>query len=140
MGRLSECDLLIVDDEPNFRLSLEDYFKQKMPGIRIKLAEDGVEAYKLALKFRPRIIWTCVRMPRMSGLELIELIRENPDTRSTKIIVFTALHSGETKNRAFALGASAYLYKGDYSQLEEGAEIVANFLKMRISPLPGNDV
>ena len=35
-----KCDLLIVDDEPNFRPGLEGYFKQKMPGIKTKLAED----------------------------------------------------------------------------------------------------
>lgn len=82
MERVHECDVLVVDDEPNFRLFLEDYFKQKMPGIKIKLAEDGVEAYNLALKFRPRIIWTCIRMPRVSGLELVEMIKKDPDIRN----------------------------------------------------------
>jgi two-component system response regulator YesN len=121
------CDLLVVDDEPNYRWSLKDYFKQRMPGIKIKVAKDGKEAYSLALKFRPRIIWTCIRMPHMSGLELIEAIRKDPDNRDTKIIVYSAYHSG--KNEALALGADAFLLKGDNEQLEEGVKIVANFLK-----------
>jgi CheY-like chemotaxis protein len=129
MEKINECDLFIVDDEPNFRLFLENYFKQKMPSIKIKLAEDGDEAYNLALKFRPRIIWTCISMPRVSGLELVELIKKDPDIRNIKIIIYTARHSGEIKNQAFALGADAYLYKGDYGQLEEGLKMVANFLK-----------
>ena len=127
MERINECDVLVVDDEPNFRLFLEDYFKQKIPGIKIKLAEDGVEAYNLALKFRPCIIWTCIKMPRMSGLELIESIKKNPDIQNTKIIVYTAYHSG--KDKALALGADAYLPKGDYGQLEEGLKTVTEFLK-----------
>ncbi len=127
MKKINECDLLIVDDEPSIRLFLEDYFKQKMPSIKIKLAEDGEEAYNLALIFRPRIIWTCIRMPRMSGIDLIESIKKNPDIRNAKIIVYTAYHS--EKNQALALGADAYLHKGDYEQLEDGLRIVDNFLK-----------
>jgi CheY-like chemotaxis protein len=129
MEKIEECDLLIVDDEREFRLFLEYFFKNKMPGIRIKLAKDGEEAYNLALKFRPRIIWTCIRMPRMSGFGLIELIKKNPDLRNMKIIVYTAYSSGGTKNQAFALGADAFLPKGNFGQLEEGLKIVAEFLK-----------
>ena len=122
-----KCDLLIVDDEPSFRLFLEDYFKQRIPGIKIKLAEDGEEAYNLALKFRARIIWTCIKMPRKSGLDLIESVKKIPDIQNTKIIVYTAYHSG--KDKALALGADAFLPKGDYDQLEDGLKIVGNFLK-----------
>ena len=128
MERVNECDLLIVDDKPNFRLFLKDFFVQKIPGIKTKLAEDGIEGYDLALKFSPRIIWTCIRMPRMSGLELIELIKEDPDVRYIRIVIYTAHHCGQIRNRAFALGAEAYLYKGDYGQLEEGLRIVADLL------------
>jgi CheY-like chemotaxis protein len=128
MKEIEECNVLIVDDEEAFRLFLEHFFKNKVPGIRIRLAKDGEEAYNLALKFRPRIIWTCVRMPRMSGLELIELIKKNQDLRSIKIIVYTAYYSEETKNQAFALGADAFLSKGDFGQLEKGLKMVADFL------------
>jgi CheY-like chemotaxis protein len=63
----------------------------------------------------------------MSGLDLIKSIKKNPDIRNAKIIVYTAYHLG--KNQALALGADAYLHKGDYEQLENGLKIVANFLK-----------
>lgn len=124
-----KCDLLIVDDEPSYRWSLEKYFKQRMPGIKIELAKDGEEAYNLALRFRPRIIWTCIKMPRMSGLELIESIKKNPDIQDAKVLVFSGYGSKEIINQAFELGADAFLHKGNYDQLEEGANIVAKFLK-----------
>jgi len=130
--KMCKCDLLIVDDEPSYRLFLEQVFKQRMSGIKIKLAKDGEEAYDIALKFRPRIIWTCIRMPVFSGLKLIELIRKNSDLQNTNIIIYTAWHSGV--NRALVLGADAFLLKGDDEQLEEGVKIVANFLKSRITP------
>jgi DNA-binding NarL/FixJ family response regulator len=123
------CDLLIVDDELSIRGSLDVYFKQKIPGIRIKLAKDGEEGYRLALKFRPRIIWTCIRMPRMNGLELIKQIKKNRHIRNAKIIIYTGYYSEEIRNQAFESGADAFLPKGNYVQLEEGAKILANFLK-----------
>jgi two-component system alkaline phosphatase synthesis response regulator PhoP len=126
---MDKCDLLIADDEPSFRLFLEVYFKQMIPGIKIKLAKDGEEAYDLTLRLRPRILWTCIRMPSMDGFELIESIKENPDIQNTKVIIYTAYHSGEIKNQAIELGADAFLLKGDYEQLEEGVKIVVNFLK-----------
>lgn len=125
MEKIDKCDLLIVDDEPGYRLFLEDFFKQRMPGVKIKLAKDGEEAYNLALKFKPRIIWTCIKMPRMNGLDLIELIKKNPDIRNAKIIVYTASYPGKDQE----LGADAFLRKGDHDQLEEGLKMVTNFLK-----------
>jgi CheY-like chemotaxis protein len=129
MEKIDEFDLLIVDDEPGIRLFLEVYFKRMIPGIKTKLAQDGKEAYDLALKFRPRIIWTCIKMPSMDGFELIESIKKNPDIQNTKVIIYTAYHSGKIKNQAFELGADAFLPKGDYKQLEEGVKIVTDFLK-----------
>jgi len=127
-GKIDKCDLLIVDDEPSYRWFLEQYFRLSIPGVKIKLANDGKEAYNLALKFKPRIIWTCIKMPRMSGLELIELVRKDPYIQNTNITVYTAYHSENIKNQALALGANAYLHKGEYGQLEEGLKIVTNFL------------
>ncbi len=127
--KIDKCDLLVVDDEPSFRSFLVGYFRHMIPRIKIKLAKDGEEAYDLALEFRPRIIWTCIRMPHMDGFELIESIKKNPDIRNAKIIIYTAYHSEEIKNQAFELGADAFLPKGNYEQLEEGVKIVTNFLK-----------
>ena len=107
MEKIDSCDLLIVDDEPDIRLSLGLYFKMNIPGIKINSAKDGEEAYNLALKFRPRIIWSCIKMPRMSGLELIKLIKENPDIKNAKVIVYSGYGSKEIKNEAFELGADA---------------------------------
>ena len=122
-----KCDLLIVDDEPNIRWGLEKYFKQEIPGIKIELAEDGEEGYRLALEFRPRIVWTCIRMPRLNGLELIKLIKKNPDIKNAKIIVYSGYGSKETKNQAFELGADAFFDKP--GNLDDMLTTVANFLK-----------
>jgi len=125
--RIGKCDLLIVDDEPSYRMLLERYFKQQIPGIKIELAKDGGEAYNLALRFRPRIIWTCIRMPLMNGLELIKLIKENADIKNAKIIVFSAYGSKEMKNQAIELGANVFFQKP--GNLDDMLATVADFLK-----------
>ena len=120
------CDLLIVDDEESMRRFLEMYFQRMIPGIKIKSAEDGEAGYRLALKFRPRIVWTCIRMPRMGGLDLIKLIKQNPDIRDAKVIIYTAYGSKEIRNQAFELGADAFLDKP--GNLEDMLATVTNFL------------
>jgi len=126
------CDLLIVEDEESIRRLLEVYFKRMVPKIRIQSAKDGQEGYRLALEFRPRVIWTCIRMPRFNGLQLIKLIKKSRDIRDAKIIVFSGYGSKEVREQVFESGADAFLDKFDHGQLEEGIKMVANFLKMKI--------
>lgn len=87
--REEECDLLIVDDEESIRFLLREEIQDRFPDLRIQLAKDGLDGLEKVKKFRPRIVWTCVKMPRMDGLELIELIRKSPDLKNTKIILCT---------------------------------------------------
>ena len=121
------CDLLIVDDEQSIRRFLEVYFKRMIPGIRIQSAEDGQEGYRLALEFRPRVIWTCIRMPRFNGLQLIKLLKKSRDIRDAKIIVFSAYGSEEIRNQAFELGAEAFFDKP--GNLDDMLAKVTDFLK-----------
>src|SRR5574341_270746 len=72
------CDVLIVEDEPSYLISIGMMIRSRFPNLRVRSAKDGIEGLKKAKTFKPRIVWTCVRMPRMDGLEMIELIRQNP--------------------------------------------------------------
>jgi YesN/AraC family two-component response regulator len=121
------CDLLIVDDEKSIRRLLEVYFKRMIPGIRIQSAEDGQEGYRLALEFRPRVIWTCIRMPRLNGLQLIKLIKKSRDIQDAKIIVFSGYGSKEVKEEAFESGAEAFFDKP--GKLDDMLAKVTDFLK-----------
>jgi len=120
-------DLLIVDDEESIRRFLELYFQRVIPGIKIKSAKDGEEGFRLVSEFRPRIIWTCIRMPRLNGLDLIKLIKQNPDIRNDKVIVYSAYGSREIRDQAFESGADVFIHKP--GKLEEMLATVTNFLK-----------
>ena len=109
---INKCDLLIVEDEESIRYLIGKIIQDRFPKLRIQSAGDGYQGLEKVKAFKPRIVWTCVKMPRMSGLELIELIRQDPDCKNTKIIVCTSCYTMEdVKSRAFELGVDLFFPK-----------------------------
>jgi YesN/AraC family two-component response regulator len=109
---INRCDLLIVEDEKSIRDSIGKIIHSRFPNLRIQSAGDGLEGLKKVKAFNPRIVWTCVKMPRMSGLEMIELIRRDPDRKNTKIIVCTGCHTmKDVKTHALELGVDRFFPK-----------------------------
>jgi len=106
-----KCDLLIVEDEQEFRDFIGLLIQRNFPKLKIQFAGDGLEGIKKVKALKPHIVWTCLKMPCMDGLELIELIRRNPSLKNTKIIVCTYYDSKDIRNRAFELGADRFLNK-----------------------------
>jgi len=128
-GDISNCDILVVDDEESFRWLISEEIQKRFPNARLQIAKDGVEGYELALKLRPRIVWTCIRMPRMDGFEMIKLIRQNPGLKNTKILVFTGYGREEVKNLALESGANIFLSKGPLETFEEALSAIAGWMK-----------
>lgn len=109
---INKCDVLIVEDEPSFRDFIGMMIRSRFPNLRIQSAEDGLEGLKKVKLFKPHIVWTCVRMPRMDGLEMIELIRQDPDLKNTRIIVCTGCHTmKDVKTRVLELGVDKFFPK-----------------------------
>ena len=109
---INKCDVLIVEDEESIRDLIGRIIQDKFPNLRIQSAGDGLEGLEKIKAFKPHIVWTCVRLPRMSGLELIELIRRDPDCKNTKIIVCTGCYTMEdVKSRALELGVDRFFPK-----------------------------
>lgn len=79
---------LVVDDE--FHIVQVVSIKLRNNGYEVVTADNGADAYDLASQNRPDIIITDYQMPRMSGLELIEKLRENPETETVPVIMLTA--------------------------------------------------
>ena len=118
-GYASRCDLLIAEDEENIRLILGEIIGSAIPDLRVEFATDGWEAMLKVEALRPRIVWTCIRMPHMNGLELVEAIRGDPGLRETKIIVCTAHGSKEVRNSAIESGVDVFMSKGDLCHSEK---------------------
>jgi CheY-like chemotaxis protein len=109
---INKCDVLIVEDEESFRYLIAKIIQDKFPNLRIQSAGDGLEGLEKVKTFKPHIVWTCVKMPRMDGLEMIELIRQNPDLKNIKIILCTACYTmADVKNRANELRVDRFIPK-----------------------------
>ena len=104
---LSKNRLLVVDDEDLLRSSLVKLLT--MEGYSVLSAPDGNEALRLIKENKFQLIITDLKMPGMSGMELIEEVRKlSPDT---KVVILTAHGEWNTYLEAMEKGAFEYLNK-----------------------------
>jgi len=101
--------VLIADDEPNIVVSLEFLMKQR--GYVVRVAGDGEDALKAVGEFGPDLILLDVMMPRMSGYDLCQKLRENPTWAGIKVIMLSAKGRDIEVSKGMAVGADAYVTK-----------------------------
>ncbi|HET7673264.1 MAG TPA: response regulator [Candidatus Saccharimonadales bacterium] len=117
--------ILLVEDDNNLR---EIYgARLGAEGYDIVSAADGEEALAIAVKEKPDLIISDVMMPKVSGFDMLDILRNAPETKNTKIIMMTALSQAEDKERADKLGADLYLVKSQVT-LEDVAASVKKIL------------
>lgn len=110
---------MLVEDDNNLREIYEARLLAE--GYEIVSARDGEEALALAVKERPDLIIADVMMPKISGFDMLDILRNTPETKKTKVIIMTALSQAEDKARADQLGADRYLVKSQVT-LEDVAK------------------
>lgn len=100
-------EIVIVDDNLELLESLELYFREK--GYEVAIADNGEAGLALIQARKPAVAIVDLRLPGMSGLELLQALKvEGVDCR---IIVITAYQEMETTVQAIKLGAFDYLHK-----------------------------
>lgn len=101
--------ILLVEDDKSLR---EIYGVRLLAeGYDIVSAGDGEEALAMAIKERPDLIISDVMMPKISGFDMLDILRSTTETRNIKVIMMTALSSEDQRRRGEALGADRYLVK-----------------------------
>jgi len=101
------------------RFSAENY--------NVAVASDGEEALSIAVKEKPDIILLDIMMPKISGFDVLDILRATPETKVTKIIVMSALSQPSDVEKGKALGANEYLVKSQVT-LSEVVEKVKQVL------------
>jgi len=102
-------EILIVDDEPGVVAAIQ--FLMEQQGHNVLIAERGEDALDLIYKYRPDLVILDIMLPGISGWEVCEITRLNPDYRDVKIIFLTARGDKVEIARGLALGADAYITK-----------------------------
>ena len=101
--------ILLVEDDKSLR---EIYGVRLLAeGYDIVSAGDGEEALAMAIKERPQLIVSDVMMPKISGFDMLDILRSTSETKDIKVIMMTALSSEDQRQRGEQLGADRYLVK-----------------------------
>jgi CheY-like chemotaxis protein len=101
--------ILLVEDDKSLR---EIYGVRLLAeGYDIVSAGDGEEALAMAIKERPNLIVSDVMMPKISGFDMLDILRSTSETKDIKVIMMTALSSEDQRQRGEQLGADRYLVK-----------------------------
>ncbi|HSH31652.1 MAG TPA: response regulator [Candidatus Saccharimonadales bacterium] len=101
--------VLLVEDDINLRDIYSARFAAEQ--YNILTASDGEEALATAVRERPDLIILDVMMPKISGFDVLDILRSTPETKDTKIIMMTALSQDSDKQRGESLGVNKYLIK-----------------------------
>ena len=107
--------VLVIEDEPDFAALLQYRLHQK--GYDTVLASDGVSGLEEASHCRPDLIVLDLMLPRMAGLEVCRVLRNNAALRYVPIWIMTASDSVGHKASAYRMGAGGYFIKS--SQLPD---------------------
>ncbi|MDO4742401.1 MAG: response regulator, partial [Candidatus Saccharibacteria bacterium] len=115
----SMSKIMIVEDDAALR---EIYgIRVTAEGYEVVSAGDGEEALAVAVRERPDLILSDVMMPKISGFDMLDILRATPETANIKVIMMTALSSEDQRERGERLGADRYLVKS-----QVGIEDVVN--------------
>ena len=100
--------LLVEDDDALASVYLK---RLQAEGFDVKRVPNGEEALAAAIEYKPNLVVLDIMMPKVSGFEVLDIMRNTPETAKVKIVVLSALSQDSDKERAMSLGADDYLVK-----------------------------
>jgi DNA-binding response OmpR family regulator len=100
--------LLVEDDEGLAQVYIT---RLDAEGFEIRRVPNGEDALAAALEFRPDLILLDVMMPKVSGFDVLDILRNTPETTNIKIIMLTALSQEADRQKATEMGVDDYLVK-----------------------------
>jgi DNA-binding response OmpR family regulator len=118
--------VLLVEDD----VALREIYSARFTAENFEVASagDGEEALAKALKEKPDIIILDIMMPKISGMDVLDILRSTPETKDTKIIIMSALSQSSDIEKGKELGADAYLVKSQTTLsdvVEKANEVLA---------------
>jgi DNA-binding response OmpR family regulator len=101
--------ILLVEDDA----ALATVYKTRLEaeGFDVRHVDNGEDALTNAIDYRPDLIVLDVMMPKIDGFDVLDILRQTPETTSMRVVMLTALSQAKDKERAEQLGADDYLVK-----------------------------
>jgi CheY-like chemotaxis protein len=127
--------ILIVEDDT----SLSEIYSIRLQGegYEVATAADGEEGLAAAIREKPDLIISDVMMPRVSGFDMLDILRSTPATANIKVIMMTALSGDDQRERGTHLGADGYLVKSQVG-IEDVVDMVNKLIaEQSAAPVTG---
>lgn len=101
--------ILLVEDDT----ALASVYRSRLEleGFDVCEANNGEDALSLAVSEHPDLILLDVMMPKISGFDVLDILRNTPETTNIRVVMLTALSQPKDKERAEQLGVDDYLVK-----------------------------
>ncbi|HVU59834.1 MAG TPA: response regulator [Candidatus Saccharimonadales bacterium] len=100
--------LLVEDDDAIANVYLTRLQAENFDVRRVTNGEDALAA---ALSYKPDLVLLDIMMPKVSGFDVLDILRNTPETANLKVIMLTALSQDSDRERAESLGVDEYLVK-----------------------------
>lgn len=101
--------ILLVEDDT----ALASVYRARLEleGFDVREVNNGEEALSATLEYHPDLILLDVMMPKISGFDVLDILRNTPETANVRIVMLTALSQPKDKERAEGLGVDDYMVK-----------------------------
>jgi len=100
--------LLVEDDDAIANVYL---MRLQAEGFDVRRVTNGEDALAAALSYHPDLVLLDIMMPKVSGFDVLDILRNTPETANLKIVMLTALSQDSDRERAESLGVDDYLVK-----------------------------
>jgi DNA-binding response OmpR family regulator len=100
--------LLVEDDKALANVYIS---RLQLEGFDVRHVMNGEEALSTAIEYKPDLIVLDAMMPKISGFDVLDILRNTPQTANVRIIMLTALSQAKDRERAEQLGVDEYLVK-----------------------------
>jgi len=136
--------MLLVDDDPN-DIELVQLAIQDLTFIRtLDILTDGAQAieylhgspHQAPVEALPRFVLMDLKLPKLTGIEVLRAIRQNPRTRFLPVVIMTSSSEDSDLSDCYNLGVNSYVVKPvDFQRFQELAQLVGSYWMTIKSPI-----
>lgn len=133
--------ILLVEDNPvDLDLTLRAFASRKLTN-PIQVARDGEEALEFIKKWeqgesRPVVILLDLKLPKVNGLEVLQIIKAHPDFKTIPVVILTTSAESTDVQTAYQLGANSYIVKPvDFDKFIEVAKHIELYWNVLNNPV-----
>lgn len=125
--------VLIVEDDPLMSRMYHKIFS--FEGYEVEIADNGEEGLEKTRTTKPTVILLDIMMPKMNGLEVLDKLKADPDTKTIPVIMLTNLAGQQDAEAALSKGAVKYIVKSEHEPKEIThmvKEIIAGYTRNEV--------